>query len=60
MNATVGKEYLGDGVYVEVEGGMFKVTTEDGTRATNTIFLEPEVYRALVGYATRVFDEEGP
>lgn len=53
---TVGKEYLGDSVYIEVEDGMFKITTEDGIRATNTIFFEPEVYHALVRYATRVFE----
>lgn len=37
------KRYLGDGVYVELENGMVKLTTEDGYRATNTIFLELEV-----------------
>lgn len=48
------KEYLGDGVYIAVENGMFKLTTEDGIRATNTIFLEPEVYKALARYAGRL------
>jgi hypothetical protein len=48
------KEYLGDGVYVEVQNDMLKLTTEDGYRATNTIFLEPFVYEALVGYAKRL------
>ncbi len=57
---TVEKGYLGDGVYVEFENGMFKVTTEDGIRATNTVYFEPEVYHAFVRYATRVLDEEGP
>ncbi len=51
------KEYLGDGVYVEVENGMFKLTTEDGVRATSTIFLELEIYHAFVRYATRAFEE---
>lgn len=49
------KRYLGDAVYVEVENGMFKLTTEDGLRATNTIFLEPEVYRSFVDFAEAAF-----
>ena len=56
----VKKEFLGDGVYVEVENRMFKLTTENGIETTNTIFLEPGVYLALVGYATRALSEEGP
>lgn len=44
------KEYLGDSVYVEVENGMLKLTTENGIKATNTIYLEPEVYYSLVRY----------
>jgi len=42
------KEYLGDGVYVELENNMIKLTTENGIEITNTIYLEPEVYTALV------------
>ena len=49
------KRYLGDGVYIEVERGMFKLTAEDGTRATNTIYLEPEVYHEFHRYATEAF-----
>lgn len=44
------KAYLGDGVYVDIEDGMIKLTTEDGYRATNTIYLEGGVYAALVRY----------
>lgn len=44
------KSYLGDSVYVECEHGMLKLTTENGLGPTNTIYLEPEVYRALVEY----------
>jgi hypothetical protein len=44
------KEYLGDGVYAEVESSMLKLTTEDGISATNTIYLEPEVIEALQRY----------
>ena len=47
------KTYLGDSVYVEIEGGMFKLSTENGmpTDPSNVIFLEPEVYEALKRYA---------
>lgn len=48
------KMYLGDGVYVDVERGMLKLTTENGISTTNTIYLEPEVYEALVQYVARL------
>jgi hypothetical protein len=41
------KRYLGDAVYVEIERGMFKLTTSDGMEDTNTIYLEPDVFAAL-------------
>jgi hypothetical protein len=47
------KTYLGDSVYADVDKGMIKLTTENGLRATNTIFLEPEVYEALIRFADR-------
>lgn len=37
------KEYLGDGAYVEFDGFGVILTTSDGVRTTNEIFLEPEV-----------------
>ena len=46
----LGKQYLGDGVYVAVEGGMVKLTTEDGRSVTNEIYLEPEVLESLLQY----------
>lgn len=48
------KSYLGDGVYVCVENGMLKLTAENGITASDTIFLEPEVYEALVNFWNRV------
>jgi hypothetical protein len=49
------KDYLGDGVYAEIERGMIKLTTEReyGTQL-HVIYLEPEVYEALVGYFERI------
>ncbi len=48
------KAYIGDGVYVEVEGYDVVLTTEDGIRVTNRIVLEPEVYLALRRYVARL------
>lgn len=41
------KEYLGDGVYVELEGREVILTTEVGLHTTNTIVLEPAVLENL-------------
>ena len=42
------KEYLGDGVYITMdELGYIVMTTEDGSTATNTIYLERQVATAL-------------
>lgn len=46
------KVYLGDSVYVEIEYGQLKLTTENGFGPTNTIYLEVEVYTALMAYMT--------
>jgi len=44
------KQYLGDSVYVEQDGAGIILTTEDGLRANNTIYLEIEVFEALLKY----------
>ena len=41
------KVFIGDGVYVVLDRGMICLTTENGYDTTNTIYLEPEVWRAL-------------
>lgn len=41
------KRYLGDGAYVEYDGFGLVLTAEDGIRATNTVYLEPEVLAEL-------------
>jgi hypothetical protein len=52
------RQYLGDAVYVEFDGYMLKLTTEDGiVNPTNTIYLEPEVYYALARYVDALRDE---
>lgn len=50
------KQYIGDGVYVEVEKGMLKLTTDRVagsayTAGPDTIFLEKSVFCELVKYA---------
>lgn len=44
------RRYLGDSVYAEVDCGMIKLTTDNGLGPSNTIYLEDEVYRALVQF----------
>jgi hypothetical protein len=46
-------EYLGDSVYCKTENGMVKLTTNNGWMDTNIIYLEPEVYLALVKFVER-------
>ena len=48
------KVYLGEGVYVQMEDGMLKLTTENGMDVTNTIYLESPVWINLVGYVERL------
>ncbi len=49
------KSHLGDGVYVDFDGsGSIVMTTEDGIEVSNTIYLEPEVLRALDEYRKRL------
>ena len=47
------KEYIGDGVYVDIEAGMIRLTTEDEIRVTNVIYLEPDVFSMLLAYVKR-------
>lgn len=46
------KEHLGDGVNVGFDGYMLVLTTEADRR--NTIYLEPQVYKALVSYVEQL------
>lgn len=50
------KTYLGDGVYVDVENNMIKLTTENGVEITNMIVLESEVWTALLAWVARLRD----
>ena len=55
------KAYLGDSVYVDIENGMLKLTTENGVGpASNTIYLEPDVFEALSRYVKEVGKKQAP
>ena len=56
------KQYLGDGVYVEIEhrswrGERLRLTAEDGIRPTDIIYLEPEVLAAFLKYVSTLRTE---
>jgi hypothetical protein len=48
------KVYLGDGAYASYDGFGIVLTTENGIEATNTIYLEPEVWHALESYVSNL------
>jgi hypothetical protein len=41
------KRYVGDGIYAEVIGNEFIVTTEDGISTTNRIVFNPGLFKVL-------------
>jgi hypothetical protein len=50
--------YIGDGVYVARDEGGIVLTTENGLRATNTIYLEWEVFELLALWVKEVAETE--
>lgn len=58
------KEYIGDSVYIEIllfpdhDGYHLVLTTEDGIKTTNTIYLSEFVYQNLVDYVEGVCYED--
>lgn len=50
------KTYLGDGVYVEYDrdAQMVKLTTSDGLRDTNTIYLDTHVLLSFEEWVKRL------
>ena len=48
------KEYIGDGVYAELdEFNSIVLTTENGIQTTNSIVLEPAVMQSLLDFYKR-------
>lgn len=54
------KQYIGDGVYVDFDGFSLILTTENGISVTNTIVLEPDVWRALIEYVKSLIEPSAP
>ena len=54
------KQYIGDSVYANFDGGVLEITTENGlpTDPSNTIILEREVFESLVKYVERIYSGE--
>lgn len=50
------KEYLGDSVYINWDGFLVVLTTENGDSPLNVIMLEPEVIEKLENYLLQVKD----
>jgi len=48
------KEYIGDGVYVDMKDNVLILTTENGIHTTNIIYLEPDIYMNLVNYVKEI------
>ena len=48
------KIYLGDGAYAEFDGFGFIITAEDGIRATNTVYLEPDCLEKLIKFRDKI------
>lgn len=53
------KVYLGDAVYAEIDRGMVKLTVNYGRGPTETIYLEPEVLKALHDWLESLSKEPG-
>lgn len=49
-----GKSYIGDSVYAEIEDGVLKLTTDNGTGPTNTIYLDQDVYLSLLRHVAEM------
>ena len=54
MMAQEMKKYMGDAVYADFDGYHIVLTTEDGIKVSNTIFLEPSVFDALVKHRNAI------
>jgi|HubBroStandDraft_1064217.scaffolds.fasta_scaffold49483_8 hypothetical protein len=53
------KQYLGDGVYgdFDFDGEQIVLTTENGIRETNRIFLNQDVLHNLIAYVKDLADK---
>lgn len=54
MEKFTHRDYLGDAVYVAIENGMIRLTTEDGISINNVIYMEPSVIKTFLRYLIRI------
>ena len=52
------RQYIGDSVYLYLEGDRVLLTTENGFGPSNTIYLDLEVIENLLRALGRRFDKE--
>ena len=57
MPVKMKKVYLGDGVYAEYDGYHIVLTTEDGVKVTNTIYLDLAVWDKLYLFRANIEEE---
>jgi len=48
------RDYIGDGVYVTYDGYGIELKANDHLRPTDKVYLEPEVFKALIRFAKRM------
>jgi hypothetical protein len=46
--------YLGDGLYADFDGFHILLKANSPANPTDTVYLEPAVFAALMGYAKRI------
>ena len=47
------EDYLGDGVYAEFDGYAITLKANDNKFPTDEIYLEPEIFMALIRFKNR-------
>lgn len=52
------KVYLGDGLYADHDGYQLCLTAENGMDVSDTVYLDSEVWAALVRYVKRIHDAQ--
>jgi hypothetical protein len=55
MRSKLDKTYLGDGAYASFDGHGIELSTERGPGNVHHVYLEPEVFEALLRYAASVW-----
>lgn len=58
MKGTPLKQYIGDGIYADIQNGELILTTEDGISVQNTVVLGPDEWESLCLYMERVMSTQ--